>query len=91
MCCWRAPPVLDWRSAQGMGDPQIDALLFRPPVPRTRHQQAPDFADDKTRFSRKIVKANADGQGHGRLLETRSVAIDMRVRCLRAMKSALRV
>ena len=35
---------LDWRAARGMGDAEIDALLFRPPVPRSSHQQAPDFA-----------------------------------------------
>ncbi len=34
---------LDWQAAQTMGDAELDALLFRPPVPRTSHQQAPDF------------------------------------------------
>ena len=34
---------LDWRAAQAMDDAQLDALLFRPAVPRTCHQQAPDF------------------------------------------------
>lgn len=34
---------LDWRAAQTMDDAELDALLFRPAVPRTSHQQAPDF------------------------------------------------
>jgi transposase len=35
---------LDWRAAQAMGDAELDALLFRPPVPRSSHQQTPEFA-----------------------------------------------
>jgi transposase len=35
---------LDWRTAQAMGDAELQALLFRAPIPRVSQQQLPNFA-----------------------------------------------
>ena len=35
---------VDWGVAQALTDGELEARLFRPPVPRSSHQLAPDFA-----------------------------------------------
>ena len=35
---------VDWELAQTLSDDELEARLFRPPVPRSSHQLAPDFA-----------------------------------------------
>ena len=35
---------VDWGVAQTLTDDELEARLFRPPVPRSSHQLAPDFA-----------------------------------------------
>ena len=35
---------VDWAAAQSLSDEDLDARLFRPAVPRSSHQLAPDFA-----------------------------------------------
>jgi transposase len=35
---------VDWEIAQGLSDEQLEARLYRPAVPRSSHQLAPDFA-----------------------------------------------
>ena len=35
---------VDWAAAQSLSDEDLDARLFRPALPRSSHQLAPDFA-----------------------------------------------
>jgi hypothetical protein len=35
---------VNWELAQTLSDDELEARLFRPPVPRSSHQLAPDFA-----------------------------------------------
>ena len=35
---------VDWDRVQGLSDEELEARLFRPAVPRSSHQLAPDFA-----------------------------------------------
>jgi transposase len=34
---------VDWELAQTLSDEDLEARLYRPPLPRSSHQQAPDF------------------------------------------------
>ncbi len=35
---------VDWATAQTLSDEALEARLYRPALPRSSHQQAPDFA-----------------------------------------------
>ena len=35
---------VDWTLAQTLSDEELEARLYRPPLPRSSHQLAPDFA-----------------------------------------------
>ena len=35
---------VDWEAAQALSDQELDARLYRPALPRSSHQLAPDFA-----------------------------------------------
>jgi transposase-like protein len=35
---------VDWEAAQSLTDEQLEARLYRPALPRSSHQLAPDFA-----------------------------------------------
>jgi hypothetical protein len=35
---------VDWALAQTLSDEELEACLYRPPLPRSSHQLAPDFA-----------------------------------------------
>ena len=62
ICCWRAPPAWTGPRAQTLTDEELEARLYRPPVPRASRQLEPDYAWSTRSSSAPASRCNCSGR-----------------------------